>query len=247
VPVAQGTPSESQECKTGGVATVLDREMFTEAEAARLLRLAQSTLNYWLEGGVRRGKKYKPVLRIESTGRRAVTWAEFVEAGLLRQYRRKLQVPMAELRAFIDLLRGSFGVPYPLADRRPFAVNRELVLEAQREAGLEPEFYLVAEISGQLLLTAPSEKFLERVEWDGDQAAGWRPASDEESPVRIRPDTRFGRPAVKGISTAAIWEQHDSGDEVDDLAALYQLTVSDVQWALSYEDSQRAIGPARAA
>jgi hypothetical protein len=31
--------------------SVLEREMFTEAEAARLLRVPQRTLNYWLEGG----------------------------------------------------------------------------------------------------------------------------------------------------------------------------------------------------
>jgi hypothetical protein len=34
-------------------ATVLDREMFSEVEAARLLRLSQSTLRYWLEGSER--------------------------------------------------------------------------------------------------------------------------------------------------------------------------------------------------
>ena len=43
--------------------SVLDREMFTEAAAARLLGVAQSTLNYWLEGGERRGRLYKPVIR----------------------------------------------------------------------------------------------------------------------------------------------------------------------------------------
>jgi hypothetical protein len=61
---------------------VLEREMYTEAEAARLLRVPQSTLHYWLEGGQRRGKTYCPVIRIEPNGSRAVSWAEFVEAGL---------------------------------------------------------------------------------------------------------------------------------------------------------------------
>jgi len=41
-------------------ATVLDREMFAEAEAeaeaARLLGLPQGALHYWLEGGDQRGK-----------------------------------------------------------------------------------------------------------------------------------------------------------------------------------------------
>jgi hypothetical protein len=42
--------------------SVLDRETYSEAEAARLLRVPQSTLNYWLEGG-RRGSKIQPDLR----------------------------------------------------------------------------------------------------------------------------------------------------------------------------------------
>ena len=52
---------------------VLDREMFAEAEAARLLRLPQGTLHYWLEGGSQRGKAYRPIIRVEPTGSRTVT------------------------------------------------------------------------------------------------------------------------------------------------------------------------------
>ena len=86
--------------------SALDQEMYTEAEAARLLRVPQSTLNYWLEGGKQRGRTYKPVIRPEPRGGRApVTWTEFIEAGLLRSYRRDLGVRMAELRLFIDDLR----------------------------------------------------------------------------------------------------------------------------------------------
>jgi uncharacterized protein (DUF433 family)/DNA-binding transcriptional MerR regulator len=220
--------------------TILEREVYSEAEAARLLRVAQSTLHYWLEGGERRGKIYKPVIRIEPTGGRTVTWAEFVEAGLLREYRRTHGVPMTELRSFIDLLRESFGVPYPLADRRPYVVGRELVLEAQTVAGLDPEFCLVAAVSGQLLLTPPSAAFVERVTWDGDIAAGWRPDPNKESPVRIRPDVRFGRPSIKGVSTETIWEQDEVGVDVDEIAGVYQLEIADVRWALAYENSQRA-------
>jgi hypothetical protein len=99
--------------------------MYSEAEASRLLRVAQSTLNYWLEGGVRRGKTYKPIIRPEPKGgRAAVTWAEFIEAGLLREYRRRHNVPMAELRAFIDHLLDRYRVPYPLAHERPFVAAR---------------------------------------------------------------------------------------------------------------------------
>jgi uncharacterized protein (DUF433 family) len=220
--------------------------MFSEAEAARLLRVPQSTLHYWLEGGDRRGRTYKPVIRPEPRGSRSVTWAEFVEAGWLKEYRQR-QVPMAELRAFIDRLREDFGVPYPLAHQRPLVSSRELVLEAQEATGLSAEYCLVAWASGQLLLTPPSRSFVERVDWAADVAVGYRPDSNPESPVRISPDVRFGRPAIKGISTEVLWEQAevlweqaDSGEDVDEIADVYGLTVADVHWALAYENSLRA-------
>lgn len=214
--------------------------MFAEAEAARLLGVAQGTLHYWLDGGTRRGKTYKPVLRIEATNSRTVTWAEFVEAGLLRQYRREANVPMAELRAFIEQLRERSGIPYPLADRRPYVADRQLVVEIQDQVGLDPEFCLVAEVRGQLLLTPPGERFVDRVTWAGDMAAGWRPHDDPRSPVRMTPDVRFGKPAIKGISTQVVWEHDQAGEDIYEIAEAFGLTDADVRWALNYESSTRA-------
>jgi len=220
---------------------ILDREMYTEAEAARLLRVPQNTLNYWLEGGEQRGRQYKPVIRVQPRGSRAsVTWAEFVEAGLLREYRRTHGVPMAELRAFIDRIRQEFGVPYPLADRRPYVSGKELLSEAQDVAGLSADFCLVAVVRGQYVLTPPADSFYKRVTWQGDTAAAWRPHDDPHSPVLMRPDSRFGRPSVKGISTEAIWEHSEAGETVDDIASEFDLADDDVRWALAYEISARA-------
>jgi uncharacterized protein (DUF433 family) len=220
--------------------TVLEREMYSEAEAARLLRVAQGTLHYWLEGGERRGRTYKPIVREQPVGSRTVTWAEFIEAGLLRQYRRDHKVPMAELRAFIDKLRQDFGVPYPLAHKRPFVADRQLVLQAQEDSGLDADFCLVAEVRGQLILTPASDAFLHRVIWTEDIAGGWRPHDDPESPVTITPDVRFGRPAVGGISTEVIWEHAEAGEEPGETAETFGISVADVRWALAYENVAHA-------
>jgi uncharacterized protein (DUF433 family) len=221
--------------------TVLDREMYTEAAAARLLGVAQGTLNYWLEGGVRRGKLYRPVIRVEPRGdRAAVTWAEFIEAGLLREYRRTHNVPMAELRAFIDVVRARYGVPYPLADRRPFIAGRELLSQAQEAAGLDADFCLVAEVRGQLVLTSPADSFVRRVTWEGDTAAEWRPHDDPHSPVRMNPDVRFGRPAVAGVATEVFWEHEGAGESIEEIANEFGVAPDVVVWALAYETSARA-------
>ncbi|KHD79053.1 hypothetical protein MB27_01970 [Actinoplanes utahensis] len=213
--------------------------MYTEALAARLLGVPQSTLHYWLEGGTRRGKSYKPIIRQEPLGRRVVTWAEFVEAGWLSAYR-NLNVQMTELRKFIDELRERFGVPYPLADRRPLVSGRNLVYDAQTSAKLGVEFYLVSVINDQTMLTPPGEAFVQRVEWDGDVPVAYRPDHNPLSPVRIDPDVRFGKPSIKGISTEVIWEQSDVGEDVETIAEIYRLDVADVRWALAYENAQSA-------
>jgi hypothetical protein len=43
-------------------------EAEAEAEAARLLRVAHRTLNYWLEGAEYRGRMYRPIIRVEARG-----------------------------------------------------------------------------------------------------------------------------------------------------------------------------------
>ena len=159
---------------------ILDREMYTEGTAALLLRVAPSTLHWWLEGGRHRDKDYRPVIRPEPTGSRTVTWAEFVEAGLLRSYRRDHEVPLRELRDFIDKLRDEFQVPYPLADRRPYVGSgRRLLIDLQNRSQLDPDFCLVAVANGQAVLTAPGEEFFERVDWLDNEPAAWRPNDDQ--------------------------------------------------------------------
>jgi len=227
--------------------TVLDREMYTEAAAARLLGVHQSTLNYWLEGGERRGKTYKPVIRVEPRGdpggdRAPVTWGEFLEVALLSEYRRKHRVPMTELRDFIDKLRDEFKVPYPLADKRPYVGSgRRLLIDLQDRSHLDPDFCLVAIANGQAVLTAPGDEFFERVEWSDDEPKAWRPHDDPASPIRINPLVRFGRPAVGGISTEAIAGELDAGASIDEVAQDFGLDLGAVRWAHSYELAQRAV------
>ena len=195
-------------------------------------------MHWWLEGCAPR---YRPVIRVEPTGSRIVTWAEFVEAGLLRSYRRDHDVPLRELRDFIDRLRDEFQVPYPLADRRPYVgPGRRLMIDLQNRSELGPEFCLVAIANGQAVLTAPGEEFFERVGWSGDEPATWRPHDDPSSPVRINPLLRFGRPAVGGVSTEAIAGELDAGASTEEVAADFGLDLAAVRWAHSYELARHA-------
>ena len=96
--------------------SVINQPVYSVSAAAEILRVPPSTLRWWLDGHTVRGRTYEPVIRPERTGENMLTWAEFVEAGLLCQYRRSLEVHLTEIREVIALLREKLGVPYPLAN-----------------------------------------------------------------------------------------------------------------------------------
>jgi uncharacterized protein (DUF433 family) len=56
----------------------------------------------------------------------------------------------------------------------------------------------------------------------------------------IDPARRFGKPSVAGISTEVIWEHSSVGEDEDEIAVSFGLSLTDVRWALSYETARRA-------
>ncbi|MCY4068844.1 MAG: DUF433 domain-containing protein [Acidimicrobiaceae bacterium] len=219
----------------------LNRRIYSLADAAEILRMGAGTLAWWLDGGKRGRSIYPPVIRVERTGERSLTWAEFVEAGLLRQYRRDLGVQLHEIRRFVAALRDELSIEHPLAHARPWVgEGMRLLMRFQEECDLPGDLWLIAPVSGQLMQLPPAESFVKRVEWDGDLPVSWRPHDDTSSPVRCRPSQRFGRPAVYGISTSAIFEHFDGGEHEEEIADQFDLAVQDVRWAVAYETSRAA-------
>jgi uncharacterized protein (DUF433 family) len=66
------------------------------------------------------------------------------------------------------------------------------------------------------------------------------PAHDCPRTVVIDPEIRFGRPTLStsGIPTDILFDRHQAGDSVADLAADYDLPLGDVEEALRYEGSR---------
>jgi uncharacterized protein (DUF433 family) len=226
-----------------GSLTLLNQPLYDEVLAASVLDMSRSTLHWWLEGGERNGRHYDPVLRPHPTGSKEVTWGELVEARYLRAYRRELGVKLGSLRAFIGYLRESLGVPYPLAHARPWVgADRHLLVAAQSETELDPDLWVAYEPpTGVVLLTAPAESFLQRVEFDQNDEGiviRLRPAG-QDSPVVIDPEIRFGSPSVSGVPTETLDEMVRAGDSVESVASGYGLILDDVVAALEYERLRR--------
>lgn len=61
----------------------------------------------------------------------------------------------------------------------------------------------------------------------------------EDSPVRVDPSVRFGRPSVAGIRTEVIWEHYEAGEGENEIAQSFDLTEDFVRYALAYELTSR--------
>jgi uncharacterized protein (DUF433 family) len=223
----------------GGMATILDREMYTVAGAASLLGLRSDRVRAWLDGYEGRGVWYEPVVRSQRSGSDIVTWGEFVELGLLREYR-KSGVSLQRIRPVIERLRAEYGAPYPLAHHRPYVGDRELVLAIQESEHLDSRLALVVRTGQTLALAPAAENFLRKVEFDGDIASLVRPAGPY-SPVRIDPSRAFGHPSVRAVATERLHELHQAGDSIALLAEAYSLSEEDIRSALAYEEIHQAV------
>lgn len=215
------------------LAKLVDFELYSVAEAARLLAISAPKVTRWLDGYERAGTTYPPVVRPYSTGSDIVTWGEFIELGYLREYRKK-DVPLQQLRPVIDRLRKRYRTKYPLAHHRPFVgPGRRLVMEIERAEGIDHRLYMVVD-SDQLLLSTQAEAFLDKVEFEADVARLWRPRG-RASEVVIDPETSFGIPTIRGIRTEAITELYQAGEPPALIARTWGLDETDIHDAIRFE------------
>jgi uncharacterized protein (DUF433 family) len=228
----------------GGVVSLLDPPVYTFREVDRLLGLNQGTARRWIDGYRRGGRSYPPIVRESQTGDAWVTWGEFTETRLLSEYRDVNDIRIQKLRIVVDELRREFHQRYPLAYARPFVQphGREIVMRAQRDAGLD-EGLLVVVRTGQLVLSPRAERFYGAATFESD------PAEPDAGPVAVRfqadpryseitidPERKSGRPTVagRGILVTTLRDMVDAGDRVEDVAEWYDLSVEQVQQAVDF-------------
>lgn len=222
--------------------SMLERPVYSLGYAAFLLGLRREQIWGWLDGCERGGRRYPPLVRTSPTGERDVTWGEFVELGYLREHRRK-SVSLQSLRPVIASLREELQTPHPLATAMPYVGNRELVMKLQEKHDLPHLVAIIASNGDSLTLAKDTERFVQKVVFDppdiGD-AVRFHPAGDT-SPVVIDPLRRFGDPTVDGVGVERLWELHDAGESVAEIAEAYDMAEVRIRIAISYHEHQRTM------
>jgi uncharacterized protein (DUF433 family) len=213
--------------------SLLDRAIYSYADVDRLNGLTPGTGRRWLEGHVRAGVFYEPVLRPAPSGANAVTWGEMVEARLLAEFRGR--VSLQRLRPAVVRLRQEFG-SHPLAHASPLldVEGRELVRKVQDEVSLDRQLQLVVVRNDQLMLNLRAQRFRDSVTYEDGVVVNFRPAGRTPE-VLMDPLRSFGQPSVRGVRTDVLAEDFRAGESLESLADLYDLELRQVDQAIRYE------------
>jgi len=217
--------------------SVLERRIYAMRDVDTYLGLVRGTARRWIDGYERGGTSYPPVIRPERTGDDTVAWGEFVETGLLAEYRHQ-GISLQRLRQTIQVLRAELGVSYPLATARPYldVEGRELVQRIQDQDGVERGLRLVVVRNGQLVLAPRAERFAARAHFEGEGGIVAKLRTSEDTPdVLIDPLRQTGQPVVRSVPTAVLAEGFRAGETVEVLAELYELSVAQVEQAIRFE------------
>ena len=222
--------------------TASDRDLaaYTLAEAARYLRLPPATLRSWVLGRqypIAEGRgQFPPLLRPASRRPPLLSFANLIEAHVLRSLRTEHGVPVKELRTALAYAEKALGIERLLLRGELRAHAGKVFLDRYGEL-------IELSASGQLAMRRLFDEHLQRIEWDASKfPVRLYPfvsiaASNGERPIVIDPRIAFGRPVVvrKGVSTSAIAERIDAGESVEDVAADYDLGRSEIEQAIVYE------------
>jgi uncharacterized protein (DUF433 family) len=210
------------------------------AEAARYLKLPAATLRSWVAGrpypkaeGVGR---FQPLIHPPRKLPPMLSFWNLIEAHVLRSLRTDHGVSIRALRQALSYAERKLDI-------QRLMLRRELRTDAGRVFLDRYGELIELSASGQLAMRQLLEEHLKRVEWDAWQfpvrlypflSVG---ATSADKPIVIDPKIAFGRPVVirTGVSTAAIAERIDAKETVDELAADYGLSATEIEQAVLFE------------
>lgn len=213
---------------------LMDRYLYEIPEAARLLRVPDPTLRWWLQGKTYRGRSYLPVLRQDLNDDKSVRWGEFIEAAILKFLRRDRvkKLSMKELRLFrLEVKLRHPDLKYPLAD--DLYINADRLSRSDAAGIWEPS-------TGTTFDEAGAEQFLERCHWQEHIPVRFQPI-DECPDVYIFAHKKAGAPQIRGVRTEAIYELKAAGESDQALIQGFGLTGTDIQEAIHFENLLREL------
>ncbi len=216
---------------------------YTFADAARYVRAPVATVRAWFLGTKTGWGTFQPVLHLDDSGHRMLSFRNLVELHVLNSIRKRHRVTLFRVRTAINILSVAWKSEHPLAERDILTDGYELFALV---SGLLTS---VSNDDKQTLLDSVLRATLQRIErHPGGEACRLFPfpsaevESAEPRTIEINPSIQFGRPCLAGtgIPTEMLYQRHRGGDAVDVLASDYEMPLERVQEAIHFEQDLRS-------
>jgi uncharacterized protein (DUF433 family) len=207
--------------------TILSTPAYPFVEAAHYLNVPLSTLRAWCLGqGYRadgKTRRFQPLIRLDGSDRRALSFLNLVEAHVLAAIRRQHHVPLPKVRQALSFVSKKMDTVRPLAESEFQTDGVDLFLDK-----LGTLVNVTRE--GQMEMADVIRDHLKRIERD-TQGIPVRlflftrkdEIHDPPSPVVVDPRIAFGRPVLAGrsVPTAVLADRFKAGDTLTELAEDY--------------------------
>lgn len=238
----------SKEVTMIGAHDLLNRELYTLADASRITGIPASTVSWWCRG---RGH-HKPAVRDTAHAELDVRWGDLVSLFYLKQLR-DLDVDLDSIRNFVTDMHESSESAFPLATIDVYTNGAKVAWKVAD--GFE-------DTTGHVFSEAMHvDPFVRRVDFDDEGIVAALRPSDRHPNVQVAALVRLGAPQIDGFSTKPLADvfyadfaaAKRAGRPVDraelerGVARDHGLRVAQLREAVSFEDEIRQREPAIAA
>lgn len=222
--------------------------IYSQAEAARLLRMTPGRLRRWVNGytywlqyrATETRRRRAPVIQKSDLpvldGKIALSFLELMELRIIKALVDREAVSLQRVRKAAAVARNVFETPHPFASRTVYAERNRIFASVAPSRGDADVIELAPGRTFQLVM-GRMIPFLQEIDFDPISAMAhrWWPMGRGELVV-LDPDILFGAPAIAGTRVAtAVAAGMAESNTPEAAAAAYQIPLEGVEASLRFE------------
>lgn len=212
--------------------SIIGEGIYTPREAARLIGATPQDVLRWTRGSGATDPIWKAHYQfLDDTTE--VSFLDLIELRVVRQLR-SLGASLQAVRYAISVAQDKFGIDRPLSAIEFQIDGPELLMDAiERDGELVS---LSKKRPGQKVFKKIVAQSVSGLEFDGPQAARWRPVVAKH--VVIDPKRSFGDPIIDeiGVSTSVFYKEWMVRPSIKYIASIYEVKEVLVRDAIHYEE-----------